>query len=232
MSHGRLVGALAASLLCMVGAPAHVSAGVQPAVMVSDRSLTADGMDEVVITYLAAVSSDQVQRDADAIGHSTGWMMDSVEITSHLDPERAAEGPLYSARIMTSHTLDRGRGRLPIQQLVMAMKDYRRLLLVFDVPAPFQYLGHASYSDTNVDIVMEPRVPSAMTYAFDVNVKDPTFSTLKSPEEMDGESASRVLTPPHILAALALALLVGGASYFAILRITIRAEGSPVRDAN
>lgn len=181
------------------------------------------GSDNIVLTYGVPVSEAQVQQDISAISQETGWMIDNIQITTSQDSAHPELGTLYGAQVSTSSAINRASGRLPIKELVMALKSYRDLLLVFDVPGPFTYSGNQKYSDRSIDITMEPQTAGSYTYAFEVQVKDPTFSSSKMQEANVG-GAANTLSPFWIVGALAGALLVGWAAYLVILKLTSRED--------
>ncbi|MDQ2732519.1 MAG: hypothetical protein M3Y56_12740 [Armatimonadota bacterium] len=194
------------------------------ALMVSvEAASTPTDTDKIVLTYGVPVSVAQIHLDISQISQQTGWMIDELQITTNQDPTHPELGILYSAEVSTSNAINRTSGRLPVKDLVMALKDYRNLLLVFDVPGPFSYSGNQKYSDRSIDITMEPQTVGSYTYAFEVQIKDPSFSSGSMPD-VNAAPKGNSLSLIYILGALAGALLVGWAAYLIILKLTTREE--------
>ncbi|HET6385980.1 MAG TPA: hypothetical protein VFJ58_21520 [Armatimonadota bacterium] len=199
------------SLMVCAAAPARTL----PHVMVSVESIN-PAYDDVVLTYSVRVSPAQIRSDIDSIARETGWRVGAVHVSS---PARGYPG----ADFMTTHAIRRVSGRLPVAALVTALKQYRDLLLVFDISGAFNYAGNHVYRDRSVDIQMEPQTPQSMTFAFDVHVKNPSFSHLNTPDAMNAGAAPHG-SLPSVLVALLIALLIGGGSYLLLSRFMFHAE--------
>ena len=210
--------------LCLGTAASMARAGDRPDLMVSVES-TGHGDDDVVLGYTIPVTPDQIKQDIASICATTGWHIDKVQV-SIPDTVSWDAGGTCSAQFMTPAAIDRASGRLPVQQLVMALRDHPRIALVFDVAGDFNYLGRTSYDDPNVSLRMQERVPDGYTYAFDVQIKNATFSGMDKSVGLGPESIQKHgVTLLSVLMALGLALLVGWGVYQMMLRLVIRVEG-------
>jgi hypothetical protein len=205
--------------MLLLGTTLPADARSVPVIMASVEA-TGQNADIVVLTYGTPVPRAQVEQDVSEIGRQTGWLFDAVEILGHTDPENPGGPAVYSAQMVTGNTIDRQAGVLPVRPLVMALRNYRSLMLVFDVTGPFVYRGNRQYSDANVDITMQSLDSGSRTYAFDVQVKNPSFSGLSPAADMGPRQTSRWPSIPllQILSAVALALAAGGTAYWMLLR--------------
>lgn len=186
-----------------------------------------DNEQDVILTYAVPITESQVRADVAALGQSTGWVVDKLQITSTEDPYKQSTGKLYSAQFTTAAALDNATGHLPLAPIVTALRHYGKLIVLFDVEGPFVYRGNRSYHDNTLDIAMIPQAAGSGTYAFRVNAAPSgarlSFAGMDMPQNQAGSRQHLVL---RLVASLLLALLVGGLAYVIIVRLMLRAEGS------
>jgi len=153
------------------------------------------GGDQVNVTYPDVAQPAALSADIKALAGQLGVSPDQATVTNSALPLTEAWNTKYRVPVMTSVTFVAqnaapvDNGYLPVEKLIVGLRNYRRLAITYIMPPNFQYRGFDRYSDRNVSI-LESR--SGSTYTFSVEINNPNFNSLTLPT---------VQVPPAQLAA-------------------------------
>ncbi len=188
------VGAAAALGTAMPGraqAPPVAAPEGRPDVLllVLPQSAQADAVD---ITYARTVPHAQAQRDLDALAQATGWALGPSRITDGPSPAVPGARMTSGVSAIAGGVLENSPV-LPVEQVLTAFRAYKRLALIFNVGAGYQFQGPRDYADNDVRIALQQR---GTLYTYQVQILNPQFTRLGLPRPASaGSSAPRRRSP-------------------------------------
>lgn len=208
--------AVAAACL-MVSAPgSHGAPSVPRPEVIVLVSAGPDGNDTVAITYARAVSDKAARSDLDALLRLTHWPARGVVIdTARLVRDTPK---MTSVSFAAPMVVPYPEGMLPVAPFILAYKQYRSLVVVFQPQRQFGSKGPASYEDRQVKVELQENPGS---YRYNVWVADAAFTSLSLPAKtaagtQESPDATGKAAPPRVLIlvlAFGLAISVGLAVY-------------------
>lgn len=128
----------------------------------------------------------------------------------------------------------RGEGYLPIAPFVEAFAPYAsRLRILYIIKGPFVYRGYQTpYQDRDVafsvdlpkSLAQNPNEPLAF-YGIDVNIKNPTLTTLTLPKYPEEERQRRLISRKRVALAAGVALAIIALGLFLSQLLPLRKKG-------
>jgi hypothetical protein len=184
------------------------SAEHQPQVQLFIVPVDATGTASAALTYTSrAPSKSEAEQDLNEIARLTLWRISDAQFSSGGDskPDRPA---MTSVEFTAANALPDSTGGFPIEPLVIALKRYKSVELVFAMRSDFRFKGLKDYEDKNVRVSLRS---SGQTYTYDISVKRSDFDTLGLPTIMEPAAAPPQPTkkPRSLLWPLLIAVVIG-----------------------
>jgi hypothetical protein len=172
----------------------------------------------ISMTYPKVVSRAKAEAHLHSLLDATGWVQTNVKITD-ASLEKSGANPMTSAEFVTSQAVRIESGVFPIEPIITALRDLKKVEVLFMVPSAFRFKGLRDYEDRYVTVRLRRSVDA---YTYSVRIKDSSFQTLGLPtsSEQGQASAPGFGKLTAVLTVVLLAVLAAAAAYLITCRLT------------
>jgi len=183
----------------------------QPQVLVLAQQRDPSGTANIAVSYTKAVPDAEARRDFAEIVRAAGWVIIEGPIPT-TSPGSTPEIPaMTSVEFTAANALPSAPGGLPIEPLVIALKRFTSIELIFVMRQDFRFRGLGDFENEFVDIRLR-RSPNTCSYS--VRIKRADFTRLNLPTIVP--AGRRATTRParasagRIIWPIALSVIIGG----------------------
>lgn len=141
----------------------------------------ANGVDQVAISFATPVAEQKVRAECRSLIQRTGWRAGPLA----LERSKHNKTQVTDVSFQASAAVPYPGGMLPVAALVETFRNYRSLVLLFQVQRPFRFGGPPSFENRYVSLSLQQ---SPGLYRYTVFVKDLTFATLDLPAVREHEA--------------------------------------------
>lgn len=182
----------------------------QPQVQMLVLQLDYSGTANVALTYPGTESLDAAQKDIVEIGDRTGWQITNPILTNN-PPSTPERPPMTSVEFTVPNAVPVSSspqaGGFKIEPLILALKRFREIELVFAMRPEFRFKGLREYEDDHVRVQLRT---AGQTYTYRIEIKRSDFDKLDLPVVVEPVT----VTPhsrrgPGIIVPLIISICVG-----------------------
>lgn len=158
----------------------------------------------VSLTYAKAVPRTQVETDLQKILKHTAWIATNVNI-SDAGATDLGEPPMTSLEFSTTSALFDANGVPLIEPIVIALKAYKRIEILYILPSQPKLLTPERFENKHIKITLEH---GKNFYRYSVAIKRSDFDVLKLPTSMPEQVQQETSVRKHLYLLLPLAVIL------------------------
>lgn len=181
----------------------------------------------VSITYPVVVKREKAEKHLTQLLNETGWSVLNLKISSDSVLE-SGENPMTSVEFQTPAAIDLSSGNLPVEPIIKALKDLKKIEIHYLTQPGFQFQGLENYENKYVKIAFGR---GERSYRYSIDVKNSKFDTLNLPIPNTQKQAAKKNYSNLIVFILvsALALTAAILTYAIISNVMQRNSNNPRR---
>jgi len=173
------------------------------------------------LTYPHRVAEAEARQDLGQLSTLTGWRISGISISNN--PETREERlSTTSVEFSVSNALFLQTSTLPVEPLIIALKRFKSIVLIFAMRRDYLFQGMGDYENDFVDI----RYGSiGQTHTYRVSVKRTDFSALGLPTTVRPASQASPAprgTPWAVMWPLVISVLIGIGVWMALVSVRRR----------
>jgi hypothetical protein len=135
--------------------------------------------DVVNVTYAGVPSSAALTADLSLLSQQLGVSAADEHVTTEGLPANGGETPPMTSVTFNDRTAaPANTGSLPVDKLIVALRNYHRLAITYIMPTNYRYTGVRRYTDRNVAFQLNQ---SGSTFVYSVTIASPDFTRLSLP---------------------------------------------------
>ncbi len=174
--------------------------------------------DFINFTYPGVADPAQLEKDVNNLAAALNTDASLAQVSNKALPMNGVSTPtMTSVTIPAAGAAPTNTGFLPVDKVILGLKNYHRLAITYIMPSSFRYTGFRHYVDNNVDVSLNE---SGSTYSFLANIRNPDFMTLKLPAADESASQSSPLQQHRSVGQVYL-LRVGGFALVLLFAVLI-----------
>lgn len=175
------------------------------------------------IVYSDEIENKKAQADLKRLMDSLGWRATDIKITAEGEMQSGEDKPMTAVDFIHWGYIDLESGRLPVEAIISAFKEYGQIEILFMLPQSFIYTGVKQYEDEHVKLIYED---GGDIKRFTVLIKNSDFDilVLPVPEEKAQPVAdqNKGANITAILLVILLAILLASIAYIVVRSLSIR----------
>lgn len=178
----------------------------------------------VSLTYSKAIPKTQAEADLKKILKETAWVATNVSISDG-SATNVGEPPMTTLEFSTTSAVLDANGVPRIEPIVVALKEYKRIEILYMVPPQAKLLLPERFENKHVKIAIER---GKNFYRCRVDIKRSDFDVLKLPTNMSGQVEPETSVRKHFYLLLPLAVILAlliGVTTFLIASSIARSRG-------
>ncbi|MGB9589063.1 MAG: hypothetical protein ACPL7O_12865, partial [Armatimonadota bacterium] len=178
----------------------------------------------VSLTYSKAIPRTQVEADLEKILKETAWVATNVSISDGASTN-VGEPPMTTLEFSTTSAVLDVNGLPPIEPIVIALKEYKSIEILYMVPPQAKLLAPKRFENKHIKLAIER---GKNFYRYRVDIKRSDFDVLKLPIRMPGQVEPETSVRKHFYLLLPLAVILAlliGVTTFLIATSIARSRG-------
>ncbi|MDO8684457.1 MAG: hypothetical protein Q7N50_13355 [Armatimonadota bacterium] len=170
------------------------------------------GTANFALTYPMHIPTEEAQKDVAEIAARAYWRISNIEVTNSAETS-SEKAEMTSVGFVAEYAVPARSGFLPVEPLIVALKRFDSVSLIFAMRPEFQFRGLTDFENEFVKINFGV---NGASYTYNVRIKRHNFDKLGLPTAPppQGQPAPRAGKSGSLFWPLLLSLIIGAGVWF------------------